>query len=362
MLKINQPLIIGRGLPFPLNCNSPVIAGDNTAFVNALIPALGVLPNSPPFELHPYKHDCPLQNFEKYIIGTFPPISYFLDNNQIVAAGLAFLRQPPGVGGRRITPPQIPFFHGNKRLMWDFLLTNGEKAILNTILQGANGRHNARNFLINFLQKNEINYADIIDSTQRNLNQQGRYDREDKNLNNICSNNDLICHLLLNPKAKYLLFNTSSIFSNSGIVTGANGFIDETANTKSFDLFVKQCQEFGLKIEIQIQSGNPQTLYTWTNISALNILQRKTKMAFEMKILNPLDNEKLNCDFKARERTFTVVTPFSPAAVNRGKTRSNHIVQNWLLNNAGQTPKDLLTLVYQDFRNNIHTPLYQMNR
>lgn len=362
MLKINQPLIGGCGLPFPLNCNSPAISGDNTAFINALVPALGVLPNNPPLELHPYKHSFQLRNFDKYIIGTFPPISYILDNLQISAAGINVLQQPLGAGGRIISLPWIPFYHGNQGSMWEFLLTNAELVALQAILQGANGRQNARNYLINFLLENEINYADIIDTCQRNLNAQGRYDGKDNNLNNICPNNNLICHILLNTKAKFLLFNTSSIFSNAGVITGINGLIDVSANTKSFDLFVRQCQELGLKVELQLQSGNPATFFNWTNLAALGVLQRKTKIAFEMKITNPVVNQKLNCDFMAGgQRVFTVLTPFSPAAVNRGRTRNNLIVHNWLLNNVGQAPYNLLTDIYQNFRNNNHLPIFNMN-
>lgn len=362
MLKINHSLILRRGIPFPLNCNSPAIGLDNTKFIKGLVTALGVLPKNPPFELHPYKHSFQLHNYEKYIIGTFPPISYVLDNPRIVEAGILNIRQPAGVGGRRIKPPQIPFFHGNKGLMWDFLLTNAEKVALKKILQGANGRQTAKNWLINFFQQKEINYADIIDGAQRDLNKLGRYDGDDNNLNNICPNKDLICHILLNPKTKYLLFNTSSVFSNSGVVTDANGLVNVNAKTKSFDLFVRYCQELGLNVEIQIQTGNQATFFNWTQISALGFRQRKTKIAFDMKITNPVGNQKLNCEFKSGEQKFfTILTPFSPAAVNRGNTKNNFIVQNWLLNNPGQSPYNLLTDAYQSFRNNNHLPFFNMN-
>lgn len=362
MLKINNPLILERGLPVPLACNSPAIIGDNTAFINNLIPTLGQLPASPPFEIHPYKQDFSLQDFEMYIIGTFPPISYVLDKPLLVAAGIPNLQQPIGAGGQVINFPWIPFYHGNQGSMWDFLLTTPEMAALNAIRIAANGRQNAKNYLINILLENKINYADIIDTTQRNLNAEGRYDGKDKNLHNICPNNDLICHILSNPNAKYLLFNTSTIFSNSGISFGAGGLLNVTANTKSFDLFIRQCQELGLEIQIRIQQGNPATFYNWTNISLLTLVQKRTKIAFEIKIRNPISNRKLDCNFKSgEEKTFTVITPFSPAAVNRGRTRSNRIVRNWLLINPDQTPSNLLTTIFQNFRNNILVPIYNLN-
>lgn len=362
MLKTNNPLILERGLPAPLACSSTTITTDNIAFINNLIPTLGQLPDNPSFENHPYKQDFPLQNFDKYIIGTFPPISYILDNPLIVAAGILNLQQPIGAGGQIINLPWIPFYHGNQGSMWDFLLTAPEMAELTTIRNAVNGRQNAKTYLINFLLTNEINYADIVDTTQRNLNAQGRYDGKDQNLNNICPNNDLICHLLLNPKAKYLLFNTSSIFSNKGISLGAGGLLNVGANTKSFDLFIRQCQELGLEIQIRIQQRNPTIFYNWTNISLLEVAQRRTKIAFELKIKNPISNRKLNCDFKSgEEKTFTVITPFSPAAVNRGQTRNNRIVRNWLLINPGQTPSNLLTSIYQNFRINNLVPNYNLN-
>jgi hypothetical protein len=363
MLKPNQPLILGRGLPFPFNCNSPAIAGDNTAFINVLVPNLGVLPANPPFELHPYKQDFQLQDFDKYIIGTFPPISYLLDNPQITAAGIGFLQQPVGAGGHPITLSWIPFYHGNQGSMWDFLLTNAQMAALNAILQGINGRQNAKNFLINFLRENKINYADIIDSTQRNLNQQGRYDGKDKNLNNLCPNNDLICHILSNPKAKYLIFNSSSIFCNAGISVDAQGLINVNANTKSFDLFVRQCQELGLEIHLQIQQGNPHTFYLSTNISFLGVLQRQTKLAFELKIKNPLKNNKTICDNfpSGAEKVLTVVTGPSPSAINQLGLIGNIICDNWLLFNPGQNRFDFIRWVYQNFKNGLLTPLFNMN-
>lgn len=362
MLKINQPLILGRGLPFPLNFNLLLIARDNAAFLNALVPALGVLPVNPPFELHPYKGAFHLQNFDKYIIGTFPPISYVLDKPQVIAAGIITLQHPMGAACNPVTTPRIPFYHGNQRSMWGFLLANAQNAVLDAILQGANGRQNAKTFLINFLVNSEINYADIIDSTQRIRNANGCYDGQDKNLNNICPNNDLIHHILANPKAKYLMFNTASIFSNAGIRLGINGLINVDANTKAFDLFVRQCQDLGLIVQIQIQAGNAATFYPWTNIAALTLAQRRTKIAFEMKIKNPIGNKKLVCDFgEGKEKIFTVVTPFSPAAVNRGRIKTNRIVHTWRLNNGMLSPNVLLTSVYQNFRNINLLPIFNLN-
>lgn len=360
MLKLNPQLITGRGIPVPMTCNSPSICEDNTSFINHLIQEPGTLPHNPPFEIHPYKQDFPLQQFDKYIIGTFPPISYVLDNPRLVEAGFNGIHQPNG--GALITPPWIPFYHGNRGSMWDFLLTHEEMLALDAIRGGEEGRQNAKNYLIDFLLQSQINYADIIDSTQRNLDGDGRYTGEDTNLNNICPNSDLICHLLTNPKAKFLLFNTASIFSNQGIKTNNNGVINVGANTKAFDLFVRQCRELGFNIHLQILQGAHQMQFEWTHIHLLNQPRRRTKIAFELKISNPLRNRNTICHLEpGEEKTFTVVTPFSPAAVNRGRTRANNAVANWLANNPGQTPVHLLYMVYQNFRNGDAHAMYQMN-
>lgn len=363
MLKTNNPLILGRGLPVPLQCNSPAIIADNVALINNLIATLGTLPANPPFEIHPYKQDFPLQNFEKYIIGTFPPISYILDNPQIVAAGIVNLQQPIGAGGQIINLPWIPFYHGNQGSMWDFLLTQVEMAALTAICNAPNGRQNAKNHLINFLNQNQINYADIIDTTQRNLNAQARYDGKDKNLNNICPNNNLICHLLSNIKAKYLIFNSSSIFCNGGISIDAQGRVNVNTNTKSFDLFIRQCQELGLEVFLQIQQGNPAAIFPWTNIAVLGVLQKRTKLAFEIKLRNPTKNTKKVCDNfpSGSERTFTVITGPSPSAINQLGLIGNVICDNWLLANQAQNRNDFIRWVYQNFRNNHFVPLYNMN-
>lgn len=324
----------------------------STQAINYIIDNSGNLPPCSFPELHPYKIDVELKNFEKYIIGTFPPISYLLDDINVAAAGLNTLMQP--ANGNTITRAQIPFFHGNKSLMWDFLLTRNEIKTRDQLLLQTNGRQNARQYLIDFLNLNNINYADIIDQTQRKL-EDGNYTSKDKNLYNIIPNNNLICHLLSNPSAKYLLFNTANIFTNAGF---------KSNTLDSFNLFIEACQRLNLTIEIQINQG-ASALFSWINITSLTPGQRCTKVAFEMKIRNPLDNEKLkelDCDFKpGEEKSFIVITPFSPAAAKRGKTKNNKCVQKWLLLNPGMLPADLLTLVYQNFRNGQLQSLFNLN-
>ena len=363
MLKRNDGLINGRGLGMPgsaIDCGAAQIAEDNAAFIAALV-AQGVqnpsLPPNPPFETHPYRDLLPLQNYEKYIIGTFPPISYVLDNPTVLAAGIHSLSQPLGAGGRQIEAPKIPFYHGNVGSMWDFLLTQEER---NELCEQP--RNAKREWLIAYLTGTHINYADIIDSTQRNLNQENRYNGGDENLNNICPNTSLIFQLLSNKNVNLVLFNTSSIFGNAGIILSEGALIDVTKKTKAFDLFVRTCQELGLGIQIRIPFGAPLITFPWTDIQALQLQQRKTKVVFEMRVYNPTTNVKIECGLNpGEERSFTVITPFSPAAVNRGRTRDNEVVSSWLLANPDQTPRNLLSLLYQSFRLNDFHGLYDLN-
>ena len=354
MIRQNNNLIFNRGIQIPLACNDARIVEDKNGFITDLTEANGLLPNNPPFEIHPYKSDFLLQNFEMYIIGTFPPISYILDNDEIAEAGINSLMQPLGVGGALIKKPWIPFYHGNKGSMWDFLLTNQEIDTLHEIVDEENDRDRGKQYLKDFLIENKINYADIINSTQRNLNNKGRYDSKDANLNNVCGNIYLIQHLLSNQNAKYLLFNSSSTFGNQGIRTLPNGLVNVNQNIKSFDLFVRQCQELGLIVQLRIENNVMDAdLINWQNINELNNEQRSNKIIFELKIKNPLSNEEIKFDKfdPGSERIFTVITGPSPSAIVQLGLIGNLICDNWLIENPLNTRNDFIRWVYLNFRN-----------
>jgi hypothetical protein len=351
MLKRDNDLIIGRGLSAEIGDHSPSILLDFNTFLHAIQPG-GILPVNPPFEVHPYLDDFPLQNFDKYVIGTFPPISYACDKAN---PGLQNLVQPTG---GNIARPYVPFFHGNQFSMWNFILNDQELETFENILD-ANGREQAKTFLINFLTRVEINYSDIIKSAQRKL-VDNKYNAEDKNLWNISINNTLINHLLSNEGARYLLFNTGSTFGNNGLnihqnrnAYGLPGQLNVRQETNSFDLFIRGCQEMGLQIDFRISQGIQQ--FEWTELNGANTItlqhNLKTKIAFEARIRS-----------NAIERVFTIITPFSPAAVNRGNTALNSIVSIWLAQHPDQSPADLLHYIYHDFRNGLAENLYQLNR
>ncbi len=356
MIKVVNNLVFARNLPLGLNCQSPLIEGDKATCIEALIAQQiqnPFLPTDPPFEIHPYTYQ--LHDYEKYIVGTFPPISYLLDNASVVEANISSLRQPPGVGGRIIKKPEIPFFHGNRGSMWDYILTQPEYQNL-----FGNQRHNRRQWLINKLYETGINYGDIITSVQRNLNREGRYDAKDINLNNICINNDLITHILKNPKAKSILFNTGSIFGESGLRV-VNGSVDVSNDAKSFDLFVHGCQNLGMSIDIQIQSGPLHSRFEWKTLRELSIAQKRRKIAFEMRLTNLTMNPM--CGLAPREsKTLSVFTGPSPSTISELGLNGNAICNFWLGLNNNSSRKDFIRFVYQGFRNNNYQLIYELNQ
>ncbi|GAB2540997.1 hypothetical protein [Rufibacter soli] len=362
MMKPNLPLLLARGIVTQNNIIlEGDIEGDNAQFINQLLASQGRLPQNSPYEIHPYKNLLPLSNHTKYIIGTFPPVSYILDHPQIAAANIDVLRQPVnGAGVRVVRRPWVPFYHGNRKAgsMWLTMLSSEELDALQECLE-MNGRLSGRQFLINTLISAEVNYADVIDAMQRSL-VNGKYTSSDICLNNIKANDDLISHILANPNTQSLLFNTSSIFSNSGVdLVGTYVSID---NPTAFDLFVRRCQDLGMQVEVQIQSGDPDKYFTWRAISELNEVQRKTKVAFEMALINPESNVEpiLEMFLPGERKEFTVVTPFSPAAVNRGSLNRNLVVQNWR-NATGGDKGDLLKIIYQCFLEGDMVQIYNLN-
>jgi hypothetical protein len=356
MLREKNNLIENRGLNNPINHKDALddsqlflIEMNNQGLLNN---GIAYLPENPPFEFHPYKSALQLQNFDKYIIGTFPPISYVYDLIPLLRS----INQPRIGNGRKIPKPGFPFFHGNKKLMWDYLLTNDE------LEEIPKNRELIRTYLIEKLNQMAINYSDIIDGTQREL-AENRYKGSDYLLKNITINKELISHIFSNKFAKYLLFNTASIYGVGGMQFDENGLIDLNSDAKAFDLFLRSLQEYGCEIEIRI--SDPEKLaFPWTPISNLNIQQRSMKIAFELRILNPIGNT-LNIfnDFEqGTTREFIVITPFSPAVAQRiNLLAGNPVVANYLANNQEQDTRQMLYRIYQDFRNNNWNALFNYN-
>ena len=164
------PLLTARGINNNVSCGHNSIALDSDLFIEEIIGAIAnnssVLPINPGFELHPYKGV--LQNIEavKYIIGTFPPLSYLIDSIRERNLNITALKQPTHPN-QKIDEPQIPFFHGNVSGLWSVLFTEAELSELKRI--GRLNRYDAKEFLINWLNENGIYYDDIILYTQRKL-------------------------------------------------------------------------------------------------------------------------------------------------------------------------------------------------
>jgi hypothetical protein len=349
MIRKKDNLLINRGIN-PLNFGLNDIINDNVNFINSmnLIAQNSILPINSPFEAHPYSHLMNYNNeYELFIMGTFPPISYLYDT----CPNIINLRKV--VQGRKIPKSQFPFFHGNKNLMWDYFLTPIEKNNLDIL-----NRNFKPQFLTNKLAQSKINYGDLIEFCQR----ENDYNANDINLYNIIINERLIKGLFNNKQAKYILFNTSSIYNKNGIsIDNITGFIDIENSISAFDLFIFNLQKYNFEIEVRINIG--LVIFPWTPINNLPLDHRCHKLAFELKIKNINSIEFENLLKIDEERIFNICTPLSPAVAHRypNNLSTNPIIANWLINNPGMLPKDFLYNVYQNFRNSNWNALYSLN-
>ncbi|MBO3096828.1 hypothetical protein [Gelidibacter pelagius] len=315
---------------------------NNQSFIDQLIEDDFHLPQEPPVEIHPYLSEIKLKDYDKYIVGTFPPISYLNDNQILVNNGLDILfNANEGI----ITKPAIPFFHGNspQASMWNLLLDN--------VFENPN-RQDAKHSLIDFLQNNEINYSDIIYSTKRM-----DYGHEDSYLRNIQIYKGLLKQIINNINLNRILFNTSSTFSVRGLSTHANnganalvGRINVNSHANAFDLFVRGLQDLGCSIQFFLEDNNGRIRLNWAEanidnrIIVRNIL--KTKIIFQARVIIPPNHGLFEND-RVIEKIFHVVTPFSMAA--RGRVELNPIINNWREENNNLERNVLLRHIYQAF-------------
>jgi hypothetical protein len=349
MIRINIDLLNDRGINSSNYTLNDCIE-DNNNFRNIINVNVNntILPINPPFEIHPYSNLIDYNNeYDSYIVGTFPPISYLYDS----CPNIKNLRK--SLGERRIPNPQFPFFHGNKNLMWDYLLTPNEMNNLNQLQ-----RDLKPSYLIHLLNQININYGDLIEYCQR----ESDYNANDSNLYNIIINDRLVNSIFKNKRAKFLLFNTSSIYNISGIKLNNFGFIDIDNSISAFDLFLYHLQNNGLEIEFRINNGF--VCFPWTPLQQLPINLKSHKLAFEIKVKN-VNNANNNCLLDIdEERIYTICTPLSPAVAHRypNNLAVNPLIANWQINNPGLLPKDFLYNIYQDFRNRNWTNIYNLNQ
>jgi hypothetical protein len=363
MLNKEMTLLNNRNVPSNSDCGNAIIQIQCAQFItdahNACINGVSQLPIHPGFEKHPYKGVLQNVDAEKYIIGTFPPISYLIDILQSMGTNISKLTQPT-IPHQEITKPIIPFFHGNMGSLWSMFLTPQELGALNALLPA--DRVGAKNYLIETLNRIGIYYDDIIKSTQRKLGKVDQriknlgYTYEDKNLRNICLDEELIIQLITNQNTRVVCFTNGATFGVNGLQIyeqlNRAGLV-KTTNSDALSLFLRGCQDLGLRIELQCLPH-----YTWTPLIALNQAQLSKKLIFEIRVIKGDScNHRLLIDFK--QKSFTAITPFSPAAT---RFMGNHpIVTNFLANNGNPPLASMLVYVYDKFRNNQHALLYPYN-
>lgn len=352
-------LLTARGINNSVSCGHNSISQDSNLFVDQIIGAIennsSVLPVNPGFESHPYKGVLDNQEARKYIIGTFPPISYLIDTIRDRDYPLHRLKQPT-YPHQVIDEPQVPFFHGNVSGLWSVILSDIELSELKRIR--SLNRNNARTFLINWLLDNDIYYDDIILNTQRKLGKlkpsdNKGYTYEDVNLLHICPDIHLIKKVVTNSNLDVICFTNGMTFRTAGLKVSNHGIV-ETKNSDALSIFLRACQNIGFNLEIQCLP-----YFDWTPIRNLTDAQKRTKLIFKLRIRKTNQcTDSLFDNFE--EKIFSVLTPYSPAA--HGKIESHPIVLA-LKNHFGvnNTAPGLLPKIYEMFRKNTYTDLYQFN-
>jgi hypothetical protein len=367
-INLNKSLLSGRGInSINFHIGSTEINNDAVTFkaqVSAAIQnGVAKLPINPGFEYHPYKGVLTNHNSTKYIMGTFPPISYLIDTLKGQGCDVNKLKQPTPPY-QEISRPQIPFFHGNVSALWSAFLTPAELQDLKAIVTTGR-RSQAKEFLVAKLIEIGVYYDDIIASTQRSLgklkpmNNLG-YTYEDSNLENIVPDLQLLLKVLSNSKLETICFTNGASFrggENGGIQLytqkSKHGLI-KTNNTDALSIFLRTCQDVGLNIELQCLP-----FYNWKPLHQLSDAEKRTKLIYKLRLSASKRFTLLDTrHFQSKE--VEVITPFSPAA--HGKIESHPIVLA-LKRRLGQnlSAAEVLPHVYEKFRNNNCGDLYMYN-
>ena len=331
---------------------------NNDHIAQVILNGNGHLLSKPLTEIHPYLNDFPLGNYDKYIIGTFPPISYILDHDFLLENNIPFLQ----IQGKnnKVYKPEIPFYHGNLGSMWDFFLIDNEYQQLHNLLAN-NLREEATLFLIHKLSDLNINYSDIIYSCSR-----AEYNAQDTGLNNIVPFFDLIIHLLNNPNAKYLNFNTSTIFNNENIGIYLSNYQQNIAGDvmpkkNAFSLFIKTLQKLGFIMELSYQNDEFITLNTLNAKLINNHFRHKAIIKLGITGNNIVIGDTI---FNNVNRVYTIISGPSPSQGANTALVGNRIYKNWFTKQSKgiQAPtKKFRKEIYQHFRNNNWEALQSMN-
>lgn len=331
---------------------------NNDHIANYILEHNGQLPPHPMFEKHPYLDDFELQDFDKYIIGTFPPISYIYDHPLMVENGIYAIYN----NGVQMDKPQFPAFHGNMGSMWKYFFYENElNELQNIVNQGL--RIEARDFIYKSLSNIGINYADIIKHARHE-----DYDASDAGLYNINPNLALIVHILNNPKAKYLNFNSSTLFNNPnsgfGVISnnrGQNVAGNLKEEPKSLNLFLLSLQKLGFKLELAL----PGEAYYTINQQNANFINDTFKLKVLVNLRISIATLKIeNTVLENIEREFLIIVGASPSGGANIPMGANQIYQNWLQAQPEniQIPTTIFRKqFYNLFRNNNWEALQSMN-
>ena len=300
---------------------------NNDHIANYIIQHNGQLPPQPMFEKHPYLDTFELQNFEKYIIGTFPPI-YYIFNHPILTENNI------GQNG-----PILNFFHGNDLSLWKFFLNEEEYGFLEDLLPN---NENAILYINDLLNDLNVNYSDIIKYCRRK-----EYTTKDDDLYNIIINHDLIEHIINNPSENIILnFNTSTIYNKQNFKFH-NGLLCDR-QVKSLNLFLRYLQDIGYSLLLDLYDGQG---YIPINEIAI---PHYYKVLFKLKI------KKNNF-----EKEFIINTTPSPSGDANRTFPGNLIFINWLnqQNNLIQNTPTIhfRKYLYQLFRNGDLNALCELN-
>lgn len=294
------------------------IQQSNLNFLNNLTNNQFALPQETPIEIHPYLNEFQLQDYDKYIIGTFPPISYVRD----------LLNIQNGVGNIP-SKPMIPFFHGNDGNMWKVFFNPQEIEQIGLGFNHQNiNRLIQKELIREKLHQMTINYSDVIYSTKRRV-----YSTNDKELHNIVPNFNLITHILKNKNAKYLNFNTSTIFNNQqlGVNPNNHGVLiagELKENCHAYNLFIKILEKLGFKLEVDLLNDEGWITINQENAILLNDSYRyKAYSKLRISTKNKLTIE--SDSFENFEKELIIITGPSPSAQANVPMGGNLVYQNW---------------------------------
>lgn len=315
------------------------------------------LPNNPGFEKHPYKGLLDNSDASKYIVGTFPPISYLIDIMNSENCSVDRLQQPT-TPFQILTRPEVPFFHGNISGLWKVLLPDEKYEEFKK--QKSNNRDEAKKILIKWLKDSNIYYDDIIFYAQRKLGilmeMNLGYTYEDKNLKNIYPDVSLVEKILMHTNLNVICFTNGATFGSGGLKLysqiNRRGIV-RTGNSDALSLFLHTCQSVGLQIEMRC---NPY--FDWTKLEMLEDEQKRTKLIFELRI-SRTESCVLDVLKSFDKKSITIMTPFSPAA-SRFLT-SHPIILSFQEKHGTISSEKILKIIYNKFRDNTYDELYEYN-